>query len=72
MSLPPAKVAHFGSRSRTNRQTAKVTARTGRYHGCFVKLVMNEQVVEVDEFESTDPRYAAFLSTTSTAPAAPA
>jgi uncharacterized protein YndB with AHSA1/START domain len=33
----------------------KTTARTDTYHGRFVKLVPNERVVEVDEFETTDP-----------------
>jgi len=33
----------------------KTTAHTDTYHGRFVKLVPNEQVVEVDEFETTDP-----------------
>jgi uncharacterized protein YndB with AHSA1/START domain len=33
----------------------KTTARTDTYHGRFVKLVPNEEVVEVDEFETTDP-----------------
>jgi len=33
----------------------KSTAHTDTYHGCFVRLVPNEQVVEVDEFETTDP-----------------
>jgi uncharacterized protein YndB with AHSA1/START domain len=33
----------------------KTTAHTDTYHGHFVKLVTNEQVVEVDEFETTDP-----------------
>jgi uncharacterized protein YndB with AHSA1/START domain len=33
----------------------KTTAQTDTYHGHFVKLVPNEQVVEVDEFETTDP-----------------
>jgi uncharacterized protein YndB with AHSA1/START domain len=33
----------------------KTTARTDTYHGRFVKLVPNEQVVEVDEFETEDP-----------------
>jgi uncharacterized protein YndB with AHSA1/START domain len=36
-------------------RTGKTTARTDTYHGRFVKLVPNEQVVEVDEFETTDP-----------------
>src|SRR6266498_4252945 len=35
--------------------TGKSTAHTDTYHGRFVKLVPNEQVVEVDEFETTDP-----------------
>src|SRR5881398_3754935 len=35
--------------------TGKTTAHTDTYHGRFVKLLMNEQVVEVDEFETTDP-----------------
>src|ERR1700737_3581191 len=35
--------------------TGKTTPRTDTYHGRFVKLVTNEQVVEVDEFETTDP-----------------
>jgi hypothetical protein len=34
--------------------TGKTTARTGAYHGHFVKLVPNEQVIEVMEFETTD------------------
>jgi uncharacterized protein YndB with AHSA1/START domain len=35
--------------------TGKTSARTDTYRGRFVKLVPNEQVVEVDEFETTDP-----------------
>jgi uncharacterized protein YndB with AHSA1/START domain len=35
--------------------TGKTTAQTDTYHGRFVKLVTNEQVVEVVEFETTDP-----------------
>jgi uncharacterized protein YndB with AHSA1/START domain len=35
--------------------TGKTTAHTDTYHGRFVKLVMNEQVVEVVEFETADP-----------------
>lgn len=35
--------------------TGKTTAHTDTYHGRFVKLVPNEKVVEVDEFETTDP-----------------
>ncbi len=33
----------------------KTSARTDTYHGRFVKLVPNEQIVEVDEFETEDP-----------------
>lgn len=36
-------------------ETGKTSAHTDTYHGRFVKLVPNEQVVEVDEFETTDP-----------------
>src|SRR4051812_2496348 len=35
--------------------TGKTTAHTDTYHGHFVKLVPNEQVVEVVEFETDDP-----------------
>ena len=35
--------------------TGKTTAHTDTYHGRFVKLVPNVQVVEVVEFETTDP-----------------
>src|SRR5229473_5763118 len=35
--------------------TGKTTAHTDTYHGRFLKLVPNEQVVEVVEFETTDP-----------------
>ena len=35
--------------------TGKTTAHTDTYHGRFVKLVPNEQVIEVMEFETADP-----------------
>ena len=35
--------------------SGKTTTNTDTYHGRFIKLVPNEQVVEVDEFETTDP-----------------
>lgn len=35
--------------------TGKTTSHTDTYHGRFVRLVPNEQVVEVDEFETDDP-----------------
>src|ERR1044072_4377829 len=34
--------------------TGKTSAHTDTYHGRFVKLVPNEQVVEVMEFETAD------------------
>ncbi len=33
----------------------KTTAHTDTYHGRFVELVQDERVVEVDEFETSDP-----------------
>jgi uncharacterized protein YndB with AHSA1/START domain len=35
--------------------TGKTTSHTDTYHGRFVKLVPNEQVVEAVEFETADP-----------------
>jgi uncharacterized protein YndB with AHSA1/START domain len=35
--------------------TGKTSAHTDTYHGRFAKLVPNEQVVEVVEFETTEP-----------------
>jgi uncharacterized protein YndB with AHSA1/START domain len=35
--------------------TGKTTAHTDTYHGRFVRLVPNEEVVEVVEFETVDP-----------------
>ena len=35
--------------------TGKTSAETDTFHGRFVKLVPNEQVVEVVEFETKDP-----------------
>lgn len=35
--------------------TGKTTAHTDTHHGRFVKLVPNEEVVEVVEFETADP-----------------
>jgi uncharacterized protein YndB with AHSA1/START domain len=46
----PAKVAYDGPTG-----TGKTTAHTDTYHGRFVKLVPNEQIIEVVEFEATDP-----------------
>ena len=46
--------------------TGKTTAHTDTYHGRFVKLVPNEQVVEVDEFETTDPALRGAMTITIT------
>ena len=35
--------------------TGKTSAHTDTYHGLFVKLVTDEQVVELVEFETADP-----------------
>jgi uncharacterized protein YndB with AHSA1/START domain len=36
-------------------RVGKTTAHTDTYHGRFIKLVPNELLVEVDEFETADP-----------------
>jgi uncharacterized protein YndB with AHSA1/START domain len=36
-------------------EAGKTTAHTDTYHGRFVKLVPNEQIIEVDEFETDNP-----------------
>ena len=46
--------------------TGKTTSHTDMYHGRFVKLVPNEQVVEVDEFETTDPAMSGAMTITIT------
>ena len=46
--------------------TGKTTARTDTYHGRFVKLVPNELVVEVDEFETADPALRGAMTITIT------
>lgn len=47
-------------------ETGKTTAHTDTYHGRFVKLVPNEQVVEVVEFETTDPALCGEMTITTT------
>jgi uncharacterized protein YndB with AHSA1/START domain len=42
-------------RTRSTDAAGKTTAHTDTYHGRFMKLVPNEQIVEVDEFETDDP-----------------
>jgi len=44
----------------------KTTAHTDTYHGRFVKLVPNEQVVEVMEFETADPALRGEMTVTFT------
>jgi uncharacterized protein YndB with AHSA1/START domain len=39
----------------SDERTGKTLGRTDTYHGRFVKLVPNELVVEIDEFETADP-----------------
>jgi uncharacterized protein YndB with AHSA1/START domain len=46
--------------------TGKTTAHTDTYHGRFVTLVPNEQVVEVVEFETEDPALQGEMSITMT------
>ena len=46
--------------------TGKTTAHTDTYHGRFVKLVPDEQVVEVIEFETTDPAMQGEMTITTT------
>jgi uncharacterized protein YndB with AHSA1/START domain len=46
--------------------TGKTTTRTDTYHGRFVKLVTNVQVVEVTEFETTNPALRGVMTITTT------
>jgi uncharacterized protein YndB with AHSA1/START domain len=46
--------------------TGKTTAHTDTYHGRFVKLVPNEQVIEVMEFETDDPAMRGEMTVTFT------
>src|SRR5687768_11561667 len=46
--------------------TGKTTAQTDTYHGRFVELVPNEQVVEVVEFETADPALRGETTVTNT------
>jgi uncharacterized protein YndB with AHSA1/START domain len=47
-------------------ETGKSTLHTDTYHGHFAKLVPNEQVVEVIEFETADPALRAPMRMTTT------
>jgi len=42
----------------------KTSARTDTYHGRFERLVPNERVVEVDEFETSDPAFQGEMTIT--------
>jgi uncharacterized protein YndB with AHSA1/START domain len=46
--------------------TGKTTAHTDTYHGRFVKLVPDEQVVEAIEFETTNPALQGEMTITTT------
>ena len=46
--------------------TGKTTAHTDTYRGHFSKLVPNQQVVEVAEFETTDPNLLGAMTITTT------
>jgi len=46
--------------------TGKTTAHADTYHGHFVKLVPNEQVVEAIEFETADPEMRGEMTITFT------
>jgi uncharacterized protein YndB with AHSA1/START domain len=47
-------------------QTGKSASHTDTYHGHFVKLVPDEQVVEVFEFETADPELRSEMTMTTT------
>ena len=46
--------------------SGKTAAHTDTYHGRFIRLVPNEQVVEIDEFETTDPALSGEMISTIT------
>ncbi|MFU8874395.1 SRPBCC domain-containing protein [Micromonospora sp. SL4-19] len=50
----------------TTEGTGKSTSHTDTYHGRFLKLVPNEQVVEEFEFETTDPALRGTMTMTTT------
>ncbi|AQS71072.1 SRPBCC domain-containing protein [Streptomyces pactum] len=47
-------------------RAGKSGARTDTYHGYFARLVPDEQVVEVVEFESADPAFQGAMTMTTT------
>lgn len=46
--------------------SGKTTPHTDTYHGRFLKLVPNEQVIELVEFETTDPAMRGGMTITTT------
>jgi uncharacterized protein YndB with AHSA1/START domain len=72
INAPRAKVyralvdANAISKWKVPTGTGKTTAHTDTYHGRFVKLVPNEQVVEVDEFETADSALCGEMTVTIT------
>ena len=50
----------------TPTEAGKSSAHTDTYRGRFEKLVPNEQVVEVDEFETSDPAFRGDMKMTIT------
>lgn len=52
-------------------EEGKSSAHTDTYHGRFARLVPNEQIVEVDEFETTDPALQGEMKITLTLSDAP-
>ena len=57
MPSTPAKAAPFGISLTYDAPggTGKTTAHTDTYHGRFVRLVPDEEVLQVMEFETADP-----------------
>jgi uncharacterized protein YndB with AHSA1/START domain len=51
---------------RTQTEKGKTDSHTDTYHGRFIRLVPNEEVVEVDEFETTDPALRGEMTSTIT------
>ena len=47
-------------------EPGKTSAHTDTYHGRFTRLIPNEQVIEVDEFETTDPAMQGEMTVTIT------
>lgn len=66
MSSTPAKVVCSVSRSPTTRRLEPARRLIIPYHGRFVTLVPDQQVVEVMEFETTDPAMRGAMTVTFT------